>query len=155
DIRHEFPDAWEAFRSARPRADEDEEEDEHREKPLRLRLTRRMFPFVPGGREVWIDKVAVVFGTSCGRPCGCPDSSGCPCPRAHLRAEREIDFVQGHGDDNRDDRGHRDDRDDRDGHDPDGPDGEREAEDDDREETDVRCFAAGECPGWYCGIVDT
>jgi Tc toxin complex TcA C-terminal TcB-binding domain len=138
DIRHEFPDAWEAFRMAPPLENEDEEEDEQREKPLRLRLTRRMFPFVPGGREVWIDKMAVVFSTSCGAPCDCPNVAECPCPTGHQPAEREVDFVSHREDDDRDDR-----------HD------QRVEGDYDCEEIDVRCFAGEEAHGWYCGVVDT
>jgi hypothetical protein len=134
DIRQEFPDAWQPFRTSRPRASEDE--DEEREKPLRLQLTRQMFPFVPGGRDVWIDKIAIVFGTSGGRPCRCPDSSDCPCPRVHQPAESEIDYVPSRDDDDRDERNEREDKDDRVG-------------------TDVRCFAGVVCPGLYCGIIDT
>jgi receptor-binding and translocation channel-forming TcA subunit of Tc toxin/ABC toxin-like protein len=134
DIRQEFPDAWQPFRTSRPGASEDE--DEEREKPLRLQFTRQMFPFVPGGRDVWIDKIAIVFGTSGGRPCRCPDSSDCPCPMVHQPAESEIDYVPSRDDDDRDKRSEREDKDDRVG-------------------TDVRCFAGVVCPGLYCGIIDT
>jgi receptor-binding and translocation channel-forming TcA subunit of Tc toxin/ABC toxin-like protein len=133
DLRHEFPDAWQLFRRSG--------DDNHRQRPLRLRLTRQMFPFIPGGREIQIDKMAIVFGPADGPPCGCPDISDCPCPQPCEPAEREVGFVSGHPD------GHEEHREGpREDHEQDTP--------EDRRETRVRCFAGAERKGLYCGIFD-
>ena len=53
DVRHEFPDAWQLFRdSARDNG-----------KKLRVRFSRKMFPFIPGHREISITAVALLFET--------------------------------------------------------------------------------------------
>jgi Tc toxin complex TcA C-terminal TcB-binding domain len=89
DVRHEFPDAWQRFREPGG--------DDQAARRLRLRLTRQMFPFIPLGRELWVDRMAVVFG-----PCGearddCPGGADCPCPQPHRPAAQEIGFTEGHG----------------------------------------------------------
>jgi hypothetical protein len=127
DIRHEFPDAWQLFRSFRA----DDKEDWP--KPLKLHLTRQMFPFIPGGRDISIDKMAIVFGATDGAPCECRDIADCPCRRPCGAAEREIDFVPG-GDDEHEEH--------------------EEAGPDERRQTDVRCFAEAGRPGLYCGVFD-
>ena len=53
DVRHEFPDAWQLFR--------DSCRDNGRK--LRLRFSRKMFPFIPGHREIAITAVALLFET--------------------------------------------------------------------------------------------
>lgn len=83
DVRHEFPDAWQVFRGS-PR-------EEDGERPLRLRLTRRMFPYIPCHRELRITHLALLFETPesresaccrgefscCGDPCR--DAKPCRC----------------------------------------------------------------------------
>jgi hypothetical protein len=88
DVRHEFPDAWQLFR--------DSCHDEHAAKRLALRLARRMFPFIPGGRDLRIDKLAIVFGPAHDAPCGCVDIAEFPCPPPCEAAVREIGFIDGH-----------------------------------------------------------
>jgi len=56
DVRHDFPDSWELLRTAIP-------EKKHC-KQLSFRLTRRMFPYIPGCPEVRIDKITFLFGAS-------------------------------------------------------------------------------------------
>ena len=68
-------------------------------KRLRLRLTRPMFPFVPGGREVWVDRIAVIFGASDTARCGCPGGGECPCPRPCEAAVQEVDYTSFRDDD--------------------------------------------------------
>ena len=87
DVRHEFPDAWQQFRESGG--------DEHAAKRVRLRLTRQMFPFIPRGRELWVDAMAVVFGPSGGPRC--PGAADCPCPAPHGQATQQIDFTEGRG----------------------------------------------------------
>jgi hypothetical protein len=94
DVRHEFPDAWQLFRSH-----DDERDDEARAKRLKLTMTRRMFPFIPGDPEIRIDQMAVLFGVCGGIDCDPPSSDGCPCPERRQPAVCEIDYIRRHGDD--------------------------------------------------------
>jgi hypothetical protein len=91
DVRHEFPDAWQLLVD---RWSEDRDEGH-----LRLRLHRGMFPYVPGGREIWIDEMAVFFGTDDCEACCCPPSEGCPCPEPGKRASTVISFGECHAED--------------------------------------------------------
>lgn len=72
DVKHEFPDSWELFRSG----------DRNRHKQLGMRLARRMFPYVPDCRELCIDRVSLVFETRElpeREPC---EVGQCTCPEA-------------------------------------------------------------------------
>ncbi len=53
DVRHDFPDSWELLRMARG--------EEKRHKHLDVRLTRRMFPYVPCSPEVRVDRITLLF----------------------------------------------------------------------------------------------
>ena len=53
DIRHEFPDAWHRFQGSFQR--------EEAPKHLGIRLSRDMFPFIPGHRELWINRLDIFF----------------------------------------------------------------------------------------------
>ncbi|GCE06809.1 neuraminidase-like domain-containing protein [Dictyobacter aurantiacus] len=53
DIRHEFPDAWHRFQSSFKQEDAP--------KHLGIRLSRDMFPFIPGHKELWINRLAIFF----------------------------------------------------------------------------------------------
>lgn len=79
DVRHEFPDAWQLFESKK-------------ERRLDIRLDRNMFPFVPGGREVWISKMAILF-SGYGEDCHCPKIEGCPCPEHGKPAQRIVEYL--------------------------------------------------------------
>ena len=81
DVRHEFPDAWQMFKSSRP---------EHKgERRLIVDFTRRMFPFLPCDRELIITRLAIVFETEAARRqacckgeyecCGAPRRAARPC----------------------------------------------------------------------------
>jgi hypothetical protein len=119
EVRHEFPDTWQLFRdSAR-----DKRSAEH----LKLRFDRKMFPFVPGSHEVWIDKMAILFDTRTHDDCGCPEIQGCPCPEPGEPACRVVEFSEGHED--RDDECVR--------------------------KLSVCCPVSDQCPDLYCGIFDT
>lgn len=93
DIRHEFPDAW-----ARSRDRGDGDDGDEKEKRIRLELTRPMFPFVPGGREVRVDRIAVVFRAPETARCSCQDPGQCPCPRPGAVAAWDIGFDGGRDD---------------------------------------------------------
>jgi Tc toxin complex TcA C-terminal TcB-binding domain len=94
DVRHELPDAWQRFKG---RAEHDPNG-----RRIDLRLDRRMFPFVPDGREIVIGGMAILLGkpahshhhTDCG--CDCEGSHGCPCPE-HRECAREVVELH-HGD---------------------------------------------------------
>jgi hypothetical protein len=85
DVRNEFPDAWQLFRNCSG--------DDRREMRLKLRLDRKMFPFVPGGREISIEAMAILFDEHGHEGCACPTSPGCPCPEHGWRAVRTVQFI--------------------------------------------------------------
>jgi hypothetical protein len=84
DLRHEFPDAWEAFQAQQ--RGEDEPEARH----LKLRFTRNMFPYVPGGRELVIERMALLFDKPEHCDCECPGE--CPCCQDPTRAHHELEL---------------------------------------------------------------
>jgi hypothetical protein len=84
DVRHEFPDAWQLFL--------DRSDEERRSGRLKLRLHRKLFPFVPGGREISIGAVAIFFGKEEHEDCDCPKPDGCPCPEHGRRASYTVEF---------------------------------------------------------------
>ena len=128
DVRHEFPNAWQLFR--------DSAKGKGPARRLGLRFDRKMFPFVPGAREVWIDKMAILFATREHGACCCPEIEGCPCPEPGEPARHVVEFSRGREDrehDREHDRGlNRD-------HDPEC-------------ELSVSCLASDEWPDLYCGI---
>ena len=77
DVRHEFPDAWHLFR--------DRGHDEHAAERMTFRLTRQMFPFIPGGRDLRIDKLAIVFGPAAIRRAPAPTRRIAPARRRARR----------------------------------------------------------------------
>jgi Tc toxin complex TcA C-terminal TcB-binding domain len=60
DIRHEFPDAWHRFQGSFTR--------EEAPKHLGIRLSRDMFPFIPGHRELWVNRLDIFFEASEAEP---------------------------------------------------------------------------------------
>src|SRR5262249_31724357 len=59
DVRHDFPDAWEIFRTTC--------RDKTHSRELRVRLSRKLFPYLPCNRQIRIDKAALLFETPCQR----------------------------------------------------------------------------------------
>ncbi len=114
DVRHEFPDAWQLLR--------DSGDGNGRRKRLSLRLDRKMFPFVPGTREVSISAMAILFRRE-GEEC-CPEIEGCPCPEPNKRAGCVVEFRR---------------------------DTENRGDDGDCD-LDVQCFASDQWPDLYYGI---
>jgi hypothetical protein len=53
EVEHEFPDAWHRFQISTA--------ENHRPRQLVLRLTRSMFPFLPGCRELSITRLVILF----------------------------------------------------------------------------------------------
>jgi hypothetical protein len=86
ELRHDFPDAWQQLRdSARA---------EGRQARLRLRLERKMFPFIPHGREIDLESMAILFEAHQDDE-DCVESPGCPCPERKSRAVRWIEIRRG------------------------------------------------------------
>jgi hypothetical protein len=81
DLRHDFADAWELFHGRRD-GDED--------KRLPLRFTRKMFPFVPGNRPLFIREMGVLFEQE--RSCGCKCPGECPCCSDALCRHLEVEL---------------------------------------------------------------
>jgi hypothetical protein len=89
DVRHEFPDAFQRFRSS--------QRNREGERRLGLRLTRRMFPYLPCHRELVITRLALLFETPEAREQACcrgeyaccgdarHDAKPCRCGGAHKR----------------------------------------------------------------------
>jgi hypothetical protein len=88
DVRHEFPDAWQLLM--------DGSKGEGHSRSLKLRLERRMFPFIPGAGDLWINKIAILFDADleADDDCGCPEIEGCPCPRRGEPARQVIEFSR-------------------------------------------------------------
>jgi len=83
ELRHDFPDAWQQLRdSARA---------EGRQARLRLRLERKMFPFIPHGREIDLESIAILFEAHQDDE-DCVEFAGCPCPESQRRATRRIEI---------------------------------------------------------------
>ena len=93
DVRHELPDAWQRL--------QDCEESDSGESRIDVRLERRMFPFVPGGREIWIGGMAILLDKpaysqeQCGCDCGHSAHPGCPCPERRSPARAIVEFRHG------------------------------------------------------------
>jgi len=120
DIRHDFPEAWELFRT------QSNGKAKHRE--LALRLSRKMFPFLPGRPDIFINRMALLFETPCRRPDPCDAARECPCPMDEKQDAHSLDVITSSGERH----GHRED-----------------------EETDMLCVTSREWPELYHGIVET
>jgi hypothetical protein len=127
DVRHDFPDAWQLLRNSCSGED-------GRGARLGLRIDRKMFPFIPGGRELVITGMAILFGAwerdgdrSCDRTPG-----ECPCPQEGKPASRVLEFCH-RTHDRHDDRT------------------------DDRHDAALRisCLTSEEWPDLYYGVFDT
>jgi hypothetical protein len=84
DVRHDFPDAWELFRTAGA--------DKKRGRQLSLRLTRRMFPYVPVRRDLRIEQIALLFETRRSEEHECCEAE-CACADRRRRNAYEIGLV--------------------------------------------------------------
>jgi hypothetical protein len=91
DVRHDMPDAWQRFKDCA--------EFNGMDSRIDLCFERRMFPFIPDGREIIIGGMAILIGRhACDRfGCGCECSSlkGCPCPEHREQACETVEFRHG------------------------------------------------------------
>lgn len=116
DVRHEFPDAWQLLQGCRPH------QDAHAD--LRLRLERRVFPFIPGGRDIRVSRVAALFSVAEREHDDEPAVlAACPCPPDERRGAVTIEVTHG-------------------------------ARDRHRNATPVTCLASDEWPDLYRGEFD-
>jgi hypothetical protein len=97
DLRHEFADAWELFRSHQHEVGEHGNKNHRRH--LDLGFTRNMFPFVPGDRELFIEKIALLFDGP--EQCGCECPGECPCCSDRRFGSHELELRQAHRDERR------------------------------------------------------
>ena len=96
DLPHNFADAWEMFRRDRHDGrDCDKHEEREEDRCLSLRFGRNMFPFVPGRRELRIEKMALLFNRC--EHCGCECPGECPCCMDPTPASYEIELERGYG----------------------------------------------------------
>ena len=87
DVRHEFPDAWQQLRGA------SHEVAQHA--CLRLRLERKMFPFVPNGQRIVLARTTILFRSNEDDGQDCLEFADCPCPQPPRRATRIIECSVG------------------------------------------------------------
>ena len=118
DIRHDFPDVWEMLRSS------NSNQKGHRQ--LNLRLKRNMFPWLPGHRNLRIDKMVLLFETPEPPVTDCSPSQ-CPCPEETMPACHKVKFIRQEDDE------------------------ENECE---CEEKTVCCVASKDWPELYYGLID-
>jgi hypothetical protein len=85
DVRHDFPDAWETFRTTGRNKTHSRE--------LRVRLSRKLFPYLRCNRQIRIDKVALLFETPCQKEPGC-EVSQCACPEHKVEACHKVKFAE-------------------------------------------------------------
>jgi hypothetical protein len=90
DVRQDFSDAWQQMR--------DPSGETGRRETLRLRLDRKMFPFLPDAPDIWVDRMAIVFGPDEHEDPDLPRFEGCPCPSPRRPATRVVEFVDHDGD---------------------------------------------------------
>jgi hypothetical protein len=91
EVRHEFPDAWQQLQDAA--------REEGRHARLRLRFERPMFPFIPHGREITLEAMAIVFAVHGDDGHDCPEFESCPCPEPRGPATRRIEIRRCEGED--------------------------------------------------------
>jgi len=78
DVVHEFPDAWRQLRTAAPDCEGDRQ--------LRIRLSRRMFPYIPCHRELEVNHLALLFETGPSRERACCRGAYACCGNHHAGA---------------------------------------------------------------------
>ena len=93
DLRKDFPDAWELFRRSRRNRES--------ERSMELKVTRRLFPFLPGDPSLKISKLALLFETEEQCPKPCPDIRGCPCTHEDIIGSHLVEVTVDHPDDDR------------------------------------------------------
>jgi hypothetical protein len=86
DVRHEFPDGWQMLRNSC--------RGEGHNARLKLRIERKMFPFLPGSDEVSITRIALLFhARSHGH--NCPKTDNCRCQCERDPDDRVLEFACG------------------------------------------------------------
>ena len=96
DVPHDFPDAWELFRANHAEKQHgDHQRGDKRPRHLNLKFRRDLFPFVPGHRELRIDKMALLFNTCekpdrdcCAGECACGEDKTRACWRVGFKGHR-------------------------------------------------------------------
>jgi hypothetical protein len=95
DVPHDFPDAWELSRTNHDEKQHgDKQHGDKRPRHLNLKFGRDLFPFVPGHRELRIDKMALLFDT-CEKPDRDCCAGECACGEDKIRACWRVGF-KGH-----------------------------------------------------------
>jgi Tc toxin complex TcA C-terminal TcB-binding domain len=96
DVPHDFPDAWELSRTNHDEKQHgDKQRGDKRPRHLNLKFGRDLFPFVPGHRELRIDKMALLFDTCekpdrdcCAGECACGEDKIHACWRVGFKGHR-------------------------------------------------------------------
>jgi len=95
DLRKDFPDVWELFRRTRKQGES--------EASMTLKVTRRLFPFLPGDPALRISKLAVLFETPKSCEPSCPELRECPCVREGMPASHLVEVTVDRADEERGD----------------------------------------------------
>ena len=84
DLRKDFPDSWELF-------------------SMTVRVTRRLFPFLPADPTLRITKLAILLEAREECEHSCPEIRGCACAHEDFRDSRLVEVTVDHADDDYDD----------------------------------------------------
>ena len=98
DLRKDYPDAWEKFRHAFGTGEAD--------RRMTIKVTRKLFPFLPADPALRIAKLAVLFEMEEACEHACPEIRDCACAREEMHAQRLVEVTVGHAGEGRE---HRDD----------------------------------------------
>jgi hypothetical protein len=90
DARHDFPDAWQLLRNSLQGRDARAQ--------LSVHFERKLFPYVPDGKEISITQIAVLFAAD-GEACLPREAvSDCVCPEERRPGARVVDVLHVPGD---------------------------------------------------------
>jgi len=95
DLRKDFPDAWELFRRSHGNRES--------ERSMTVKVTRKLFPFLPGDPALRITKLAVLFETEECCEHSCPEICECSCAHEDIPGSHLVEVTVDHADDDRDD----------------------------------------------------
>jgi hypothetical protein len=95
DVSHDFPDAWELSRTNHDDKRHGDQRGDKRPRHLNLKFSRDLFPFIPGHRELRIDKMALLFDSGekpdrdcCAGECACGEDKIRACWRVGFKGHR-------------------------------------------------------------------
>jgi hypothetical protein len=95
DLRKDYPDAWELFQRSRKQGKS--------KRCMTVKVTRKLFPFLPAEPSLRITKLAVLFETEECCKHSCPEICGCPCAHEDIPGSHLVEVTVDHSDEDHDD----------------------------------------------------